>query len=76
MARAFQMHYNQGQDLFSYIKNKEVFEVSSGMVDTPNGPGLGIEIDEELVGKSAAESKDFSWRNPVWRGPDGGIREW
>lgn len=46
------------------------------MVSLLTGPGLGIEINEELVRKQAVDSKDFSWRNPTWRGPDGGIREW
>ncbi|KAK9472028.1 enolase C-terminal domain-like protein [Dipodascopsis tothii] len=75
---SWKMHYNKGTDydLLTYVKNAEVFKVENGMVAALEQPGLGIDIDEDLVRKAAAESKDFSWRNPVWRGPDGGIREW
>ncbi|KAK9357627.1 enolase C-terminal domain-like protein [Lipomyces starkeyi] len=75
---SWKMHYNLGgdYDLFSYVKDNEVFKVTNGFVEALSGPGLGIEINEDLVRKAAAETKGFSWRNPVWRGPDGGIREW
>jgi galactonate dehydratase len=73
---SWKMHYNQGYDLFSYINNEEAFNVENGFVSALTKPGLGIEINEELVRKNAEESKGFSWRNPVWRGPDGAIREW
>ncbi|KAK9234038.1 enolase C-terminal domain-like protein [Lipomyces kononenkoae] len=75
---SWKMHYNLGSDydLFSYVTDRDVFKVTNGFVEALSGPGLGIEIDEDLVRKAAAETKDFSWRNPVWRGPDGGIREW
>lgn len=62
--------------MFTYMTNPEVFQVKEGMIDLLTGPGLGIEINEELVRKQAEESKDFNWRNATWRGPDGGIREW
>lgn len=71
------MHYNVGDyDLLSYIKNPEVLDVEGGMVKTLTGPGLGIEINEDLVRKIAKESEGYHWRNPVWRGEDGSIREW
>jgi galactonate dehydratase len=71
------MHYNQGEyDLLSFIKNKDDFKVENGMVNALSLPGIGIEVDEQLVRKAAKESEGFSWRNPVWRGPDGSIREW
>ncbi|GHJ84789.1 hypothetical protein NliqN6_1191 [Naganishia liquefaciens] len=74
---SWKMHYNAGDfDLFTFLKNPEVFEVKNGAVEILTGPGLGIELDEELIRKNAEENKDFSWRNPTWRGPDGGIREW
>jgi galactonate dehydratase len=57
------MHYNEGDfDLFTYMKNPDVFAVKSGAVELLTGPGLGIEIDEDLVRKSAVEHADFSWR--------------
>lgn len=74
---SWKMHYNAGDyDLFTYLKNPEVFTVREGMIDLLTEPGLGIQINEELVRKAAEEHKDFSWRNPLFRGIDGGIREW
>ncbi|KAK9326892.1 galactonate dehydratase [Lipomyces starkeyi] len=52
-----------------------IFEVKNGFVETLRGPGLGIDVDEDLVRKTSTETKDFSWRNPVWRS-GWGIREW
>jgi len=68
------IHYNQQVDLLTYVKNPEFFKVEDGMVAVPTGPGLGLEIDEELVRKDALTAP--AWRNPVWRGPDGSFREW
>ncbi|KAJ9125497.1 hypothetical protein QFC22_000458 [Naganishia vaughanmartiniae] len=74
---SWKMHYNAGDfDLFTYLKNPEVFAVKNGAVELLTGVGLGIEMDEDLIRKNAEENKDFSWRNPTWRGPDGAIREW
>ena len=40
----------------------------------PTKPGLGVDIDEELV---IARSKDApDWSNPVWRHADGAVAEW
>jgi galactonate dehydratase len=70
------IHYNSAEyDLLTYLRDPQVFTVKDGMVAAPTGPGLGVDIDEELVRKLAAETR-AGWRNPVWRGPDGAIREW
>lgn len=68
------IHYNQTNDLLDYVKNPEVFEYDNGFVKIPQGPGLGVEVNEELVKEKAKES--HSWRNPVWRHEDGTISEW
>jgi galactonate dehydratase len=68
------IHYNKGADLLTYLKDPKVFEVNKGAVETPTGPGLGVEINEDLVRDAA--SRPFTWRNPAWRGPDGDLREW
>jgi hypothetical protein len=43
-------------------------------VETHEGAGLGIEIDEARVREAARIPHE--WRSPVWRGPDGSVREW
>ena len=68
------IHYNQGNDLLDYITNREVFEYEEGFVAIPNGPGLGIEINEEYVLEQARIG--HRWRNPIWRHADGSVAEW
>lgn len=68
------IHYNQGFDLLDFVKNKEVFQYSDGYVDVPSGPGLGLEIDEEIV--KAVSAEGLVWRNPSWKNYDGTIAEW
>ncbi|MGH7577794.1 MAG: galactonate dehydratase [Longimicrobiales bacterium] len=69
------IHYNTpDHDLLTYLLNPEVFDVSDGMVDRLDAPGLGVDIDEVRVREAAREP--HRWRNPVWRGTDGAVREW
>lgn len=68
------IHYNQGNDLLDYISNREVFEYQDGFVTIPNGPGLGIEINEAYVLEQARIG--HRWRNPIWRHADGSLAEW
>lgn len=68
------IHYNGTNDLLDYATNKDVFRYSDGMVDIPNGPGLGVEVDEEYVIERAREG--HRWRNPIWRHADGSFAEW
>ncbi len=69
------IHYNQAsEDLGSLMRNPEMFAIEGGTVAVPEAPGLGVEIDEAAVREMAREP--HRWRNPAWRGPDGGLREW
>ena len=56
------------------LKDPSVFSYSEGQVSIPQGPGLGIEVDEEYVRKMAKVGHD--WKNPVWRHKDGSVAEW
>jgi len=70
------IHYNDADhDLLTYVADPAPFAVSDGTVPVPQGPGLGVEIDEAKV-REAAGRMTKGWRNPVWRGPDGAVREW
>ncbi|MCM3714825.1 galactonate dehydratase [Halalkalibacter oceani] len=68
------IHYNEGSDLLDYITDKSVFQYKDGHVQIPQGPGLGITINEEKVRKMAEQG--HRWRNPVWRHRDGSVAEW
>jgi len=68
------IHYNKDNDLMDYVSNPEVFAYEDGMVAIPNGPGLGIEVNEEYVRERAQQG--HRWRNPVWRHKDGSFAEW
>lgn len=68
------IHYNQGNDVLDYLVDPSVFTYRDGAVAIPQGPGLGITIDEEYVRARAAEG--HRWRNPIWRHKDGSVAEW
>jgi galactonate dehydratase len=68
------IHYNTSNDLLDYIYDPTVFSYEAGMVRIPNGPGLGIEVNEEYVIERA--SVGHRWRNPVWRHADKSFAEW
>ena len=74
------MHYNtDGFDLFTYLADPSVFAITEGSVSLLTGPGLGIEINEALIRSEAAtvEKEGIApWQNPIFRGPDGSVREW
>ncbi|KAH6658006.1 mandelate racemase/muconate lactonizing enzyme domain-containing protein [Truncatella angustata] len=69
------IHYNStGQDLTSYHTNPEVWKVSDGYIDLLDGPGLGINIDEEEVRRLSKDAN--AWVSPGFIGPGGEVREW
>jgi galactonate dehydratase len=68
------MHYNAGtEDLTSYTKNPEVWDVQDGYINLMTGPGLGIEIDEAWVRRLAGSQP---WVSTGFIGPGGEVREW
>ncbi|MGF6880774.1 galactonate dehydratase [Nocardia sp. GAS34] len=68
------IHYNSGTDLLDYLLDPAVFDLRGGYVARPDGPGLGLTIDERAVAR-AAES-GHRWRNPIWQRRDGSLAEW
>ncbi|MEO7192059.1 MAG: galactonate dehydratase [Vicinamibacterales bacterium] len=68
------MHYNKDGDLLDYLANPDALRIAGGFLQIPDGPGLGIAIDEARV--RAAAERGHSWRNPLWRHPDGSVAEW
>lgn len=68
------IHYHQGNDLLDYLKESSVFKCEDGYLQIPEGPGLGIEIDEAKVIEAGGEG--HNWKNPLWRNYDGTVAEW
>jgi galactonate dehydratase len=56
------------------VTNPEAFAVKDGFVEALHGPGLGIEINEEVVRKVALNTEPWELKGFV--GKDGGYREW
>ena len=68
------IHYNVGKEVLDYALNKEDFRFVDGYVKLPVKPGLGVEVNKELV---LEESKTpHQWKNPIWRHKDGSVAEW
>ncbi len=72
--QSLNIHYNQDNDILDYITNREVFDYKDGFVVIPQGPGLGVDVDEAYVIERAKTG--HRWRNPVWRHEDGSFAEW
>ncbi|GAB3928628.1 hypothetical protein GCM10027613_46340 [Microlunatus endophyticus] len=69
------IHYNAvGSELLDYLVDPGVFEFADSSIARLTGPGLGIEIDEDVVRRKAMDS--HNWHNPVWRHADGSFAEW
>ncbi|GGE26724.1 galactonate dehydratase [Pullulanibacillus camelliae] len=68
------IHYNKGNDLLDYIADASVFDYEEGFVNIPQGPGLGIDVDEGHVKQMA--DVGHQWKNPIWRHQDGSVAEW
>jgi galactonate dehydratase len=74
------IHYNRDADLLDYLVDPTVFAYEDGYVDLPEGPGLGVELDEEAVRAAAVDEPDWGeslyLQRPTWRHDDGGVAEW
>ena len=68
------IHYNVGADLLDYVSNPEIFDFRDGYVERFDGPGLGVDIDEDKVREMSETG--HSWKNPVWRTATGAVAEW
>ena len=68
------MTNNSSKSVLDYVKNQEDFEFIDGYVNLPKLPGLGVDVNKELI---LEENKTpHNWKNPVWRHADGSIAEW
>jgi len=68
------IHYNVGKSVLDYVTNQDDFAFTDGYVELPKLPGLGVEVNRDLV---IEENKTpHNWKNPVWRHADGSVAEW
>lgn len=68
------IHYNVGKSVLDYVNNKDDFDFVDGYAQLPKKPGLGVEVNKELV---IEENKNpHNWKNPVWHHADGSVAEW
>jgi galactonate dehydratase len=72
--QSLDIHYNRTSDVLDYLVDPGVFDYEDGYVGLPTDPGLGIEVDENVVRERAQE--DVDWHNPVWKHDDGSVAEW
>lgn len=72
--QSLNIHYNETADVLEYLTDPSVFDYDEGYVEIPDGPGLGVDIDEDYVREQAKQ--DVDWHNPVWRHDDGSVAEW
>ena len=68
------IHYNADNDLLDYLDDRGVFDYEQGFVRIPDGPGLGISVNQDYVDERVAVG--HRWRNPLWRHDDGSVAEW
>ena len=68
------IHYNVGRSVLDYVDNPEDFRFVDGYVKLPTKPGLGVEVNKELVLEE--NRTPHNWKNPVWRHEDGSVAEW
>jgi len=68
------IHYNAKNDMLEYLADPGVFAYADGHCAIPQGPGLGITINEDAVARGAAIG--HRWRPPLWRHEDGSFAEW
>ena len=72
--QSLNIHYNETSDVLDYLEDPSVFEYQDGAVSVPDGPGLGVDINESFVREQS--EKTVNWHNPVWRHEDGSVAEW
>lgn len=68
------MAYNKGQEIDSYLRDPAVFAYQNSYVPLLTSPGLGVDVDEEIVRRS--QVPDLAWKNPVFHMEDGSVTEW
>ncbi len=65
---------NKDNSHLSLLKDPGMYEFKDGFVKIPTKPGLGIEINEDIL--EEGNKNKHNWKNPLWRAYDGSPIEW
>lgn len=65
---------NRNNSKMNFLKDPELFNFKDGFVGIPTKPGLGIELNEDLI--IEMDKTRIDWKNPLWRTYDGSPIEW
>jgi galactonate dehydratase len=68
------VHETTDNELLRYLANPSALAAEGGFLEPPDGPGLGVEIDEAYVRDQA--EKEVRWQTPLWYNEDGSVAEW
>ena len=72
--QSFGVHNGEDSFGFEYLADVGDIAYENGYVKKFKKPGLGVEINEEVVRE--ADKYSHNWKNPVLRQEDGSIAEW
>jgi galactonate dehydratase len=68
------VHDPEANQWLEYLTEPGVFEFENGYIERLTGPGLGIDVDEDVVRERA--KTPVNWRSPIWHHEDGSLAEW
>ena len=68
------VHDPTNSDLLAYLTDPAAFAYDDGSISPPEGPGLGIDVDEGYVREQA--DAEIDWQNPIWYREDDSVAEW
>ncbi|EJN57542.1 galactonate dehydratase [Halogranum rubrum] len=68
------VHDPESSQWLAYLDDPKVFDFQNGYIERLIGPGLGIEIDEDVV-REKAQTR-VNWHSPIWHHEDGSLAEW
>lgn len=68
------MQFTEEMSLTDYLNNPEMFAYENGYMKITDAPGLGVDINEDIVREM--DAKGFNWKNAQWRNEDGSVAEW
>jgi len=69
-----EVHDPESSQRLAYLKDPKIFDFENGYIERLTGPGLGIELDENVI-RERAQTR-VNWHSPIWHHEDGSLAEW